>query len=162
MTWTVRDVMRTEVRTVDPDVTLPDLERRFVAHRVSGFPVVRDGRLVGIVSRSDVVRQLSVEQTRAESISDYYREATGDYHPEQDLEAIAERVGQRLEKLRVEDMMIRELITVGPADSLQEVARVLVEHGIHRVPVVDAGRLLGIVSTLDLVRLLAEGRVQAA
>ncbi len=162
MTWTVRDVMRTEVRTVDPDVTLPDLERRFVAHRVSGFPVVRDGRLVGIVSRSDVVRQLSVEQTRAESISDYYREATGDYHPELDLEEIAERIGRRLETLRVEELMIPELITVRPDASLQEVARLLLEHRIHRAPVTEGERLVGIVSSMDLVRLFAEDRVKPA
>ena len=53
------------------------------------------------------------------------------------------------------------IITVSPADSLQEVARSLIEHRIHRLPVVDAGRLVGILTSLDLVRLFAECRAKA-
>ena len=47
-------------------------------------------------------------------------------------------------------------------DPLQEVARCLVGHRIHRLPVVDAGRLVGILTSLDLVRLFAEGRAKPA
>ena len=66
------------------------------------------------------------------------------------------------EPLRVKDVMTHELITVSPADPLGVVARCLVEHGIHRLPVVDAGRLVGILTSLDLVRLIAEGRARPA
>ncbi len=162
MTWTARDLMHGAVHTVDPDMSLADLERSFLRTGVSGFPVVEDGRLVGIVSRSDVVRQLSVERSQAETISDYYREATGIEDAEASLEDIAERVGARLERLRVADLMIRRLITVSPEQPLGEVARILLEHRIHRLPVTEAGRLVGIVSSLDLVRLFAEDRVKPA
>jgi CBS domain-containing protein len=160
--WTARDVMRTQVRTVDPGTSLADLERAFLDARVSGFPVVENGRLVGIVSRSDVVRQLSVERSQAETISDYYREMTGFSDPTESLGEIADRVGQRLGRLRVADLMIRSLITVTPDQPLAEVARVLLEHGIHRVPVTEGDRLVGIVTSLDLVRLFAEEKAKPA
>lgn len=163
MDWTASDVMQTDVRTVGPELTLAELDRAFLEGRVSGFPVVQDGRLVGLVCRSDVVRQLGVEQSVAETISDYYRDVGEvDAEPAETLDSIARQVGGRIEALRVKDVMTHQLITVSPADPLQEVARRLVEHGIHRLPVVDADRLVGILTSLDLVRLFAEGRAKPA
>jgi CBS domain-containing protein len=157
----VRDVMRTDVGTVGSEMSLPDLERAFIDRKRSGFPVVDAGRLVGIVSRSDVVRQLCVEQTLAEQVSDFYA-GEGVASVVESFEAIGERVGSRIETLRVRDVMSRRLITVSPDEGLSAVARRLVEHGIHRLPVVEGERLLGLVSSLDLVRLFAEERVSAS
>lgn len=163
MDWKARDVMRTDVRTVGPDVGLADLERAFLDARVSGFPVVEDGRLIGMVSRSDVVRQLSVEQSVGEVVSDYYRDfGIGSLEPSQPLASVGRHLGRRLEELRVRDVMIPGLIHVAPGASLTDVARTLVSERIHRVPVVEDGRLVGILSSVDFVRLFAEGRVGPA
>jgi CBS domain-containing protein len=161
--WTARDVMQTEVRTVGVDTPLAELDRALLEERVSGFPVVEGDRLVGLVTRSDVVRQLGVEQSVAETISDYHRDVGGiRAEPVETIDAIARQVGARIEGLRVKDVMVHELITVSPEDPLEAVARVLVEERIHRVPVVEAGRLVGILTSLDLVRLIAEGRAKPA
>lgn len=159
MNLTARDVMRSDVRVIGPDKKLAELDRAFLAHKVGGFPVVDAGRLVGIVSRSDVVRQLDIEQSLAENVSDYYREAY-EYNvdPVESLADIGARVGGRIEDLRVRDVMSKRIIAVPPDASIQEVAATLSKHSIHRVPVTDGGRLVGIVSSLDLVRLLAEPR----
>jgi tRNA nucleotidyltransferase (CCA-adding enzyme) len=66
-----------------------------------------------------------------------------------------------MESLRVADVMVTSVITVGPDAPLESVARALVEHRIHRLPVVEEGRLVGLVSSTDLVRLVAEGRLRA-
>lgn len=163
MTLTARDVMSPKVSSVSPEMSLPDLERALIDERLSGFPVVEHGRLVGIVSRSDVVRQLCVEQTMAENLSDFYADPVGIVQAAlESFEAIGQRVGTRIESLRVKDVMIHDLITVAPDAPLREVASTLVEGRIHRVPVVDASRLVGIVSSLDLVKLIAEDRVRPA
>ena len=157
---TAREVMRPEVQTVHPEMPLTELDRAFIDQRVGGFPVVVEGRLVGIVSRSDIVRQLCVEQSLAEMVSDYYHQGVmSDNMPTQSLQEIGDQVGERLELLHVKDVMIRKLITVPVAASVREVARVLIDNHIHHVPVTDQDRLVGIISALDLVRLLAEGRV---
>lgn len=161
--WSARDVMQTAVRSIKPDKTLPELEEAFLEARVSGFPVVEKEKLLGIVSRSDVVRQLCVERSLAESLSDYYRDALAfSEDPTESFAEIAGRVGRRIEDLRVGDVMVTALITVSPDTPLDEVARTLVERRIHRVPVTEDGRLVGIVSSLDLVRLLAEKRAVPA
>lgn len=162
MSLSARDVMQTGVRVVRADLTLPELERRFLDERVSGFPVVDGGRLVGIVSRSDVVRQLCVERSEAEILSAYYLDLSGfEESPAEDLAAIASRVGQGIEDKTVRDVMSESLITVAPSDPLPEVARALVEHRIHRLPVTEGEVLVGIVTSLDFVRLFADGRVKA-
>jgi CBS domain-containing protein len=138
---------------------LPELDRAFIDQKVGGFPVVDEGRLVGMVSRSDIVRQLCVEQSLAEMVSDYYHQGVvSDDAPEQSLKQIGDQVGERLESLHVKDVMIRTPLTVPVTASVQEVARVLVDNHIHRVPVTDQGRVVGIIAALDLVRLLADGR----
>jgi CBS domain-containing protein len=159
MDLTARDVMQADVQVVSPDKRVTDLDRDFLARQVGGFPVVDAGRLVGIVSRSDVVRQLCVEQSLAENISDYYRERC-EYNvdPVESLAEIGARVGARIEMLRVRDVMSRKIISVSPQHSLREVGLTLTKHGVHRVPVTEGGRLLGIVTTLDLVRLVAESQ----
>jgi CBS domain-containing protein len=129
--------------------------------RVSGFPVVDKGELVGIVSRSDIVRQLFLEHQAAESTSDFYFDAAGFHEtPLVTFEQVADRVGERIEQLQVKDVMNRTLVKVSPDQSLAQVAQTLADHRIHRVLVCDEGRLVGIVTTLDLVRLIANRRLR--
>jgi CBS domain-containing protein len=157
---TARDIMQAEPRSVSPDTTLPDLQRTLLSTGMSGFPVVQEGRLVGVVSRSDVVRNLAVEQSLGEMLSDYQRDVGCENADEAFLDRVARHVGSRIEKLRVEDVMTRSVISL-PADApLQLVARVLVDNRIHRLLIVEGERLLGLVSSTDLVRLVAEGRLE--
>lgn len=154
--------MQTEVVSIPADRPLAELEELLLEHRIHGAPVVEGERVVGIVSRSDVVRQLKLEEERAASSTCYFESyesfdvygARGE-DPTRVLEAAASRVA----KLRVRDVMIDDLISVAPDASLQEVARTMVERRVHRVLVTEEGKLRGIVTSLDLVRLLAEGDV---
>lgn len=159
--FTVRELMQVRVHSVDPSMPLEQLEQEFIDKRVSGFPVVEGEKLVGVVSRSDVVRQLAVERSLAEITSDFYWDRAG-FHEEAavSIEEIANRLGQRIEDLRVGDLMSRHLVVVGVDDSIEVAAQKLLDHHIHRMPVVDGGRLVGLISTLDFVRLFADGRAK--
>src|SRR3990172_1954908 len=117
-----RDIMQAKPRSVSPETTLPELQRTLLSAKMSGFPVVQDGRLVGVVSRSDVVRQLSVEQSLGEILSDYQRDAGGENGDEALVERVAQHVGRRIEKLRVADVMITGVLSVPPDAPLQLVA----------------------------------------
>lgn len=159
----VKEIMQRNIRTVAPWVTLPELEQALLKERVSGFPVVDKGELVGIVSRSDIVRQLFLEHHAAESTSDFYFDDSGFHEtPLVTFEQIADRVGERIEQLQVKDVMSRTLVKVSPDQPLSQVAQTLTDNRIHRVLVSEANRLLGLVSALDLVRLIASGRLTAA
>lgn len=157
----VRELMDVKVDTVPPDMPLAELDQHFVEKQVSGFPVVEEGRLVGVVSRSDVVRQLALERQLAERTSDFYWDHSG-FHEEriESINEVAARVGQQIENLRVRDMMSNHVVVVSPDDSVEIAAQKFLQRRVHRAPVVDAGRLVGLITTLHFVSLFAEHRVR--
>ena len=157
---TVSAVMQSDPRTVGPDMTLSHLEQMFLTSGFTGFPVVQEDCLVGVVSRTDVVRSLVTEQSRAEQVSDYYSAlgpAGADAAPES-LEKAAAQVGVRIAGLKVEDVMIHNVVSIGSGEPIQALAKLMVEGHLHRLPVVDGERLVGLVTSMDLVRCFAEGR----
>lgn len=159
---TAADVMQAAVKSVPSTMTLPELESAFLEAKVSGFPVVDHGKLVGVVSRSDVVRQICSERDIAERTSDFYFDETG-FH-EKEMESftdIADRLGERLEGLSVSDVMARDVRTVRLDHPISEIASQFAKHRVHRLPVTDRGTLVGIVTTMDLVRLIADNRLRA-
>lgn len=62
---TLRDLMTSEVQTLDPDMTLREAVERFAAEGFGGAPVVAGGRLVGVISRKDLVRAIADGKLRA-------------------------------------------------------------------------------------------------
>ncbi|MBW2282401.1 MAG: CBS domain-containing protein [Deltaproteobacteria bacterium] len=159
MGLTARDVMQGEVHVVDSKMKLSGLQDAFLEKGVSGFPVVDNGRLVGVVSRSDVVRGLAVERSRAGMVSDYYRssDAVGAEADHASFDAVAAQTGVRVANMTVSDVMAPSPTTVPADQPLREVAQMLVDQHIHRVPVVEGERLVGILTSLDVVRLVADG-----
>jgi CBS domain-containing protein len=157
----VKQIMNRNVRTVAPDATLPELEKAFVKEGVSGFPVVVEGELVGIVSRSDLVTQLFLEHHAAETTSDFYFDNDGFHEiPLVTFEQIADRVGERIEQLQVKDVMSRPVFKVSPDQPLRHVAQMMTDNRIHRVLVTEQSCLVGIISSLGLVDLIANGRLK--
>ena len=155
-----RDVMVRDVGVVDIGEDLEGLERSFAEAGVSGFPVVDGGTVVGVVSRADVVQALAGRVTSEGRFPLFYVEL-GAFEAEGLLDTLAEMSagGAEPADLRVADVMSPRIIAVEPDAPLQEVARTLSAHRVHRALVIDGGRLVGIISTLDIVRLLAEGKL---
>jgi len=157
----VKQVMRRNVNTIAPEATLPELEQTLVKLGIGGLPVVDHSELVGVVSRSDIVRQLLLEHELAENTSDFYFDQEGFHEaPLVTFEQMAQRVGERIEQVRVREVMSQNLIAVSPEQPLRYVAQTMTDRHVHRVLVTEHGRLVGIVTSLDLVRLIANGHEQ--
>lgn len=166
MPLTARDIMSRSVKTVPPDMSLAELERHLLAERVSGAPVVdAAGRLLGVVSRSDILKQITVGLTLAEHMlsADYYSDISGFSNlgagdrPEAETTQEEKVVGARLLEGHVSEAMVDNLISVGPDTPVEDVAQQMIERGIHRILVTDSGTLLGLVTSTDIVRLVAFG-----
>ena len=153
----IADVMTRDVATLSPEMTLKEMDRIFVERQVSGAPVVEGERLVGIVSQADVVRLLYDEQKKAQQVSDFY---TSPFPiPISALDQLAKdsrKIADHLTKRTVGEVMIPHPLTVSPSDDVESVARLMIKEKIHRVLVTEEERLVGIVSSLDIVRLVAE------
>ena len=139
------DVMAREIVTVGPETPLTDAIRLMLEHRVSGLPVVDGtGQLVGLLTEGDLLH-------RAETGTDAVRLGW--------LQALLAR-GWMAEHYahthgrKVQDAMTRDVLTVGEASPLDDVIRIMESRHVRRVPVVEGGRLVGIVSRSDLVRAL--------
>jgi CBS domain-containing protein len=139
-----QDVMTTKVATIGAGASVREAARLMHERNVSALPVVNEkGRVVGIVSEGDLVRrrELSTETEGSWWLLALTQGSARDY--------------LKTHGTTVRDVMTRPVIGVRPSASLKQIARLLARHGIKRVPVLDAGRLVGIVSRADLVRQLA-------
>jgi CBS domain-containing protein len=152
-----QDVTQTNVATVLPDLPVTELEQLLVQEGVSGMPVVEDGEVCGVVSRSDIVRTLAGAEGNAEAMLAYYQEVAGAVPGPTAAPHLA---SERIATLTVRDIMTRKVVSVAGDRSVREAAQTMISRGVHRVLVTTTGRrLLGIVTTLDLVRAIADGRI---
>lgn len=143
----VRDVMRRDVVTARPEQTVEELERLLDDTGLTGVPVVSGTEVVGVVSRADIHRALGSGE--ADGASDFYTE----FLPVRLGASGASRSDERVRSLRVGDVMTPSILAVRPDHPVPEVARDLLERQAHRLLVTRGSRLLGLVTTLDLVRI---------
>jgi CBS domain-containing protein len=147
-----QEAMTKDVVTVGPQATVVEIARLLVQHRISAVPVVADdNRVVGIVSQSDLGHR---NETGTEKKRKWWLEVFADA----DSKA---REYVKSHGIRAQDIMSRIVISVSKDASLAEVADVLDTHRIRQVPVIDDGKLVGMVSRADLVRKLAEVKIAA-
>lgn len=163
MPLTARDVMTSPVTTVTPSTPLAELARLLTEDQISGVPVVDvEARLVGIVSKTDLLERLIDEATEYTSNPSFQKlfnlgedDDTGtagttsdeslDWMPEMAEASDSDSLGT------VEDIMEPEVVTVRPNAHVSELASLMSRNRIHRVVVAEGTRVLGIVTSLDLL-----------
>lgn len=148
----VSDVMATDLVTIGPDAGVLDAAKSMAERKVGGLPVVdSDGTLVGLIEEGDVI----VEDADLPQRS--YIEFLGAYI---ELPSGLHRFEDRFRKAvaaTVADAMRKDPPTVPPDTKLEDVATYMLDHGVGRLPVVEDGKLVGIVTRGDLVRAIAAG-----
>jgi CBS domain-containing protein len=148
-----RDLMQTQVVTVDPETPLVDVQRLFVEEEINGAPVVSDDReILGVVTSLDVLRAVEEEHDTAASYSVYFRESLEFSGP--DWSRMPEDFQDRLAQLTAADAMTKGVISVTADAPASQIARTLRSNHVHRVFVVEDGALLGVISTFDLIAVL--------
>ncbi|HLY76409.1 MAG TPA: CBS domain-containing protein [Thermoplasmata archaeon] len=147
--YVVRDVMSRPVITVRPEASLEAAASLMSTHGVSGLPVIdRRPRLVGVLSQKDIVRVLHERAglSLPGGIFDLILDSTKARRS--DLPRECRTI---LETARVRHAMSSRPITVNANASLDDAIRLLIEHRINRLPVMENGSLVGIVSRHDLL-----------
>jgi CBS domain-containing protein len=151
MAETIGEIMDREPETVTTGTSVEEVVRKLREHELPGLPVVdAEGRLVGIVTESDLV--LPDDQ--------------GDLHIPHYINLFGgtvflEPLGRFEKRLRkafastVEDMMTTDPDSVEPDTTVRDAARLIHESGHNRLPVVEDGRLVGVVTRVDVLGALA-------
>jgi CBS domain-containing protein len=141
-----KDIMTSPVITVAPDTAVREIARLLFERRISGVPVVEDGRLVGIVSEADLLHRHEIGTERPAPGSWWLRLFSSDVTPASYVRSHA---------MHARDVMAHEVVSVTPDTPVAQIATLLETRGIKRVPVVRGAQLVGIVSRANLVQALA-------
>jgi len=145
-----KDIMESSVVCIGKHEKLIEIGDRLINAHVTGMPVVEEGRLVGIVTRSDVVRAPVLLKTMDDYVSDHLQEDSLQQQPRTEFDGFR----SRLQHLTVADVMTTKVVTCTPDTPVEEIGTKMVRHHIHRIVVVENDRPVGIVGSLDLVKLL--------
>jgi len=142
----VRDVMRDGVEPLVATATWREAAAFMLARRVSAVPVVDPmGKLVGILSEKDLFRALFP------SYEDWIKTPNA-YHDLEEMERQVSDVGNRT----VREVMSTRLITARPDTPVLKIGALMVSSGIHQVPVLDVGKLVGMVGRGEIYRAILE------
>jgi CBS domain-containing protein len=143
---TARDIMTKEVITVQEDMTIEALGRIFIEKRISGAPVLDNKeKLVGVVTENDLVRKNSrLHIPTVVRIFDAFV-------PLGSTDRVEEEI-RRISASKVSEICSRTLVTVAPDATLQDISSIMFEKGVHLIPVLDAGRIVGIIGKIDIIR----------
>jgi CBS-domain-containing membrane protein len=148
---TAQDIMTRSVITVSPDTDITQATRILLENRINGLPVVdAEKRLVGIVCQSDMIaQQKRIPLPSLFTLLDGYISLTSAKQFEKEVQKIA--------ATRVEQAMTPNPVTVGLGTSVEDIASLMVEKKLHTLPVVDKGKLVGVIGKEDMLRTLMSG-----
>lgn len=141
-----KGMMVKEVITVKQQATIEEIARTLIDNNISGVPVVDDaGELVGIVTEGDLLfKEMNPRLPESVNILGaiiYYR-GVDRYNED----------WKKLMAMQASEIMTDKVITISADTEIEEISRLMVEHGVRRVPVVEGKKILGIVSRSDMIK----------
>lgn len=145
---TAKDIMHREVITVRPDTEITKAAGILLEQKINGLPVVDDkGELVGILCQSDLIaQQKKMPIPSLFTFLDGLIALTSMKQIEKEVRKIAAIV--------VADAMTADPVSVDPDTGIETVAALMVDNSFHTLPVVEAGRLVGIIGKADILKTL--------
>lgn len=129
----VSTIMSTELITVNYKDDLESAEHLFKTHKIRHIPVVKDGELKGMLSYTDLLR-----------IS--FADAIGD--DEMSIDSVVYNM------FTIEQVMVKNVVSMPSTSTIKEVAELLTKRNFHAIPIVDNSKLVGIITTTDLLKFL--------
>lgn len=133
----ISSIMSTELVTVHPDDSMKRVEELFKRHNIHHLPVIASGKLIGMVSKSDYL---------------FFKRGFNDQTTDQRLDLF------RLKVWKVSNVMTTGLAKMEPEDRINVALDVFEKNIFHAIPIVSGERLVGIVTSLDVIRQLAKDK----
>jgi CBS domain-containing protein len=150
-----RDIMNTNVITVTKDTSVDALGRLFIEKNISGAPVLDDeNKLFGIVTENDLINQNKrLHIPTMLRLFDAFIPLGGSGSIEEEI--------RKMSASKASEICSRDVVTVSPETTLQDIATIMAEKGKHLLPVVSSGKIVGIIAKIDIIKgILGEGDKQ--
>jgi CBS domain-containing protein len=144
------DIMTKDLITVPPGMEIVKAARILLEKGINGVPVVDGGKLVGILCQSDLIAQ-----QKKLPVPSVFTLLDG-FIPLGSTKQF-EKAFQKIAATTVADAMTSNPVTVGPESPVEEIANLMVDRNFHTIPVVEKGRLVGVVGKEDVLRTLMQG-----
>jgi len=145
---TARDIMTKEVVTVTSETSLKELAKIFVETRHSNIPVIdQDGQLVGVISETDLIEQqkpLHIPTVMALLDGVFYLNSEKRFKEQVD----------RVTATTVGELYQRDPVSCSPEATIREMAGLMSQHKVHLLPVLEDGKMIGVVARLDMIRVM--------
>jgi CBS domain-containing protein len=146
----VKEIMKRKVIHFSPNDSIFKVAKIFSQKNISGAPVVEKGKVVGIISETDIIKFIRMKfpsSIAAPQLSllilNFLKNTFG----------FREEV-KKVSKLRVKDLMSKKVVSISPKASILEAAEKMEKFDVQRLPVIEKGKLVGIISRADLVKTL--------
>ena len=156
----VRDLMTTQLVTLQPTDTVKKAAIKFAVDNISGAPVVDNrNHLLGILSENDILNtilkyQIALDDENHDSVN-----LTYSMDSPTETDDILKKVSEEISNLEVSAIMTRTVLTTTPDTTIMEVLRAMIEMKVNRVPVVEKGVVIGIISRGDIIFALYKRKV---
>lgn len=146
-----KEIMVKPIVTVSPKTIVLEVAQKMLQQGVGSVPVVDDtGQLLGIITQGDFCR--SPGRMVPFSLFESPNVLSNWLYPDQ-----VEKVYKAARNLRAQDIMHSPVVTVSPEASLERVLALMLKHDINRIPVVRRGKVVGIISRFDLLKVMQQG-----
>lgn len=144
----VREVMTRDVMTVSPETTIKEVAILLAKHHISGVPVLENGAIVGIITEGDLLPRRKRVPFTDEELPALF----GKYTVGEELKALFQQAWSR----KIQEIMTpgHDVLTADADEALEEAAARMASEEVKRLPVVEDGKLVGILSRLDILRAL--------
>ena len=149
--FVAKDLMTEKVVCVHPETPIKDLIKILVKNHINGAPVVdKNGKLVGVVSKTDIVEYDGKTSKKQAAVSkkSFYSDTNGKLKKAFDKVSKSKSFGKAV----VKDIMTSHVITAQADDTIDRLAKIMYDKKIHRIIIQDKGRVVGVVSTIDILR----------
>ena len=148
----IQGVMTKKVITATPGETVKDVVNKLSKNNISGVPIVDDeNRVVGMVSESDILQILKNKSRKLSLIFPSSHALGMTFEESIDFRELRE-VMIEVQNYKVEEVMNRDVTTVGPEKTIAEVSNIMVQNNINRIPVVKRDKIIGIITRGDIIK----------
>lgn len=155
----VDDVMTREVKLLNPDQSISDAVTELAKHGISGAPVVdANGQLTGIITEKDILNAVKNTGKKVEMVYPSLSMVSVSFietmEEKETMEAFKE-----IATTKVSQVMTKAVTTVQSGSNLALVVNLIILKGVNRIPVMDGGKVIGIISRADIIQGLAKSNI---